>query len=191
MHCPVCLAVKSGTGAMCQQATLALAASRECAHADRYDGIYVRRLSHPLSAQQCATVQRFAEVVCKEHPSFTGSLDIAQTPPGASASTKHGSSSARHAAGDEEVMVLMAQSQREGLKKLSCAPAAERFLTSRLIANMLAAAQQVSSDSGHTYVAATDDDRVLEHTQQIAPAELARIRGAALMQQQPTGQGIL
>ena len=74
----------------------------------------------------------------------------------------------------------MTTPMKEGFRRLNCAPAPERFLTCRLVATMLEAAGQVSAD-GHTFIADTCDELLLECLQELPPAEIARMRGAAQM----------
>lgn len=130
--------------------------------AAEYEAIYVRRLRHVLDGKQTAAVQQVAQRACK-----------------AGAASAVGS----HAS-DEEIVVLMAlassgflapRAARGLLARLSCAPRVERFLTSRLVGDMLVAVGH-AQDDGHRFVATTADERVLLPIQELAAAEHARGR---------------
>lgn len=116
--------------------------SRNVVCAGRYDVVYVRRLCHHLDARTTMAVQQFAETAC------------------APVEREVMSPRGRQEAADEEVIVLMSNAQAGWLAKITCAPKVERFLTCRLVASMLCVAGQATQE-GHTFMAATDDERLL------------------------------
>jgi hypothetical protein len=146
-------------------APLASAEAIHSCHAVHYDAVYVRRLCHPLNLSQVAAVQRYATEVChhdvvptapsnhtppSDHIHSPFALKV--TPPGKTSEMPHS---------EEEALVLMSSTQRDGyLSLLTCGAHVERFLTTRLIANMFCTAEAAVGEE-HTYLAATPDEQLL------------------------------
>lgn len=147
---------------------LATAEAIHACHAVRYDAVYVRRLCHPLNLSQLAAVQRYAAEMC-HHDAALGShshLPDHMHIPCAHPAAPSGKTRERLCS-DEEVVVLMSRAQREGyLPRLTCWSTAERFLTTRLIADMFCAAEAALGE-GHTYLAATPDEQLLFRVQEL------------------------
>jgi hypothetical protein len=147
-----------------------------------YEAIYVRRLEHPLGNNAAQAVQKFAVHVCTAQP---GKTAAAVRRVGAQVDSLR--SGSRHSlsghSSDEEVAVLMAADA----PRLACKPAVERFSTSRLVAEMLVATEQVAGQ-GHLYTACTHDDRLLRPLAELdAPERLGWSRRARVAALQPGG----
>jgi hypothetical protein len=148
----------------------------------------VRKISHPLTAEQVSAVKRFAEDACRRD--LSGSLESSPLQLLSSSEDPYkGHARNSHSSSDEEAIVLMAPAERAGVARFSCMPSAERFLTTHLIGEMLTAAGQVSAE-GHTFIAATKNDRVLAPVQEIPPLEVARVRGGRAPAQRLAAQHI-
>jgi hypothetical protein len=113
-------------------------------HAAKYEAVYIRKLCYPLSNKEILVVQALAEHACAA-----------------------GNNSTSHHFSDEEVVILMSLSPYSLLCRLRCDSPVERFLTTRLIGEMLAAAGQ-AEDESHRFSAITPDERLLGPMQEVA-----------------------
>lgn len=141
--------------------------------ADRFEAIFVRKLSHALSEADIGTVRRFASAACSLDGTLLCSNELAATH--RKGDEPSSAQPALHGVSDEEVIILMAPAARAGIARLNCMPSAERFHSCRLIGELLAAVGHVEAE-GHVFVAATPNERVLAPAHELQPTEVARLR---------------